>query len=224
MECLCRHIPGMMRQAMNQYNPTVFVVDDEPAARNSVAALVSSMSMDCRSFSSAEQFLDGFNLSQPGCIVIDLNIDDKMNGLELQERLKGYGHVLPVVLLSAYLDVPITVRAMQNGAFTVLEKPCQTDRLADVIRNAVEISRGSLQARMKQSDLQKRYDSLDSREREVMMLILSGLPNKTIARELGLSQRTAARIRAGVFEKMGAESALDLAQMSTDRRCTQLVG
>ena len=146
---------------MNLCTPTVFVVDDEPAACNSVAALVSSMSMDCRSFFSAEQFLEHFDLSQPGCVVIDLRLDSKMNGLELQDHLKRYDHALPVVLLSAYLDVPIAVRAMQNGAVAVLEKPYKSDQLADAIRNAVEISRGSLQARMRHSDLQTRYDSLD---------------------------------------------------------------
>jgi FixJ family two-component response regulator len=203
----------MARRSVNLCNTTVFVVDDEPAARNSVTALVSSMSMDCRSFSSAEQFLDHFDFSQPGCVVVDLHLDCKMNGLDLQERLSRYDHALPVVLLSAYLDVPTAVRAMQNGAVAVLEKPCKTDQLADAIRNAVEISRNSQQSRIKQTELQTRYDSLDQREREVMTLILNGFPNKVISHRFDICKRTVARIRADIFRKMGVESAVELAQI-----------
>jgi two-component system, LuxR family, response regulator FixJ len=196
-------------------SPTVFVVDDEAVARDSVAALVSSMNLGCRSFSSAEQFLDNYDPFHPGCVVIDMHLDG-MNGLQLQERLAGQECSIPVVFMGAYLNVPIAVRAMQNGAITVLEKPLVANQLADAIQKAVDISREELETRNRRTNLRNRYNSLNKREQEVVALIINGMPNKTIARDLDISQRTVARIRSDVFKKMGADSAVDLAQMAIE--------
>ena len=200
---------------MELSNPTVFVVDDEAAARDSVAALVSSMNLGCRSFSSAQQFLDQYDPLHPGCVVIDMHLVD-MDGLQLQECLVGREYAIPIVFVGEYLDVPSAVRAMQNGAVTVLEKPLVANQLADAIQKAVDISREEQESRYKLSNLRNHYDSLDKREQEVLKLIVDGTPNKMIARELDISQRTVARIRADVFSKMDAESAVELAQMAIE--------
>jgi two-component system, LuxR family, response regulator FixJ len=205
---------------VNLCNPTVFVVEVDPVARNSMVALVSSMSLDCRSFSSAEQFLDHIDPSQPGCVITDFHLEG-MNGLQLQEHLTHHDYAMPFVLVSECIDVPLAVRAMQNGAVTVLEKPCQTEQLSGAIQEAVSRSREVRATHVKLKDLRARIDGLEPREREVMMLIVNGMPNKTIARELGISMRTTARIRADIFKKMGAESAVDLADMTAELRRLQ---
>jgi RNA polymerase sigma factor (sigma-70 family) len=196
-------------------SPTVFVIDNESATCDRVAALASSMKLGCRSFSSAEQFLNHYDPMQPGCAVIDLQLEG-MGGVKLHEHLTHLHNSIPVVCVGAYLNVSTAVRAMQNGAITVLEKPCQNEQLTDAIRKAIDINREEQAARIKWIDLSKRFNSLEPREYQVMMLIVKGLPNKTIARQLGISQRTVSRIRADIFGKIGVECAVDLAQIAVE--------
>ncbi len=137
-----------------------------------------------------------------------------MSGLDLQQRLVRLDSIISVVIVSADLDVPAVVRAMQNGAIAVFEKPCEPGPLTDAIHAAFNLSLVTLKTRRRWTTLQSRFDHLDLRERQVMAMIVGGLPNKLIARKLGVCQRTAARIRADVLEKMGVESAVELAQMA----------
>jgi two-component system, LuxR family, response regulator FixJ len=196
-------------------SPTVFVVDDETATRDSVVALASAMRLECQSYSSAEQFLSAFQPAQMGCAVIDIHLDG-MDGLELQEQLIRREYAIPIVVTGAYLNVPIAVRAMQNGAVTVLEKPCLPNQLAEAILKGIEISREEQEIRNRRAILRSRFESLEPREQEVMTRIVNGMPSKTIARDLYISQRTVARIRSAIFEKMGADTAVDLAQMAIE--------
>ena len=197
---------------MDQTDLTLFVVDDDPEVRASMAALAISMGWDCQVFSSAEEFLERFDPARPGCLVTDIRLGG-MDGVQLQEHLANLSSAPPVILVSAYGSIPIAVRAMRNGALTVLEKPCNADELASAIHLAVGIKPNTPAARPKRAGLQLRFDSLHVREREALAWIIEGVPNKTIARQLGVSPRTANRIRAAVFKKMGVTSAVDLARM-----------
>jgi FixJ family two-component response regulator len=197
---------------MDQAGLTLFVVDDDPEVRASMAALAASMGWASQVFPSAEGFLERFDPARPGCVVTDLRLGG-MDGLQLQGHLAMLSNAPPVILISAYGSIPIAVRAMRNGALTVLEKPCDADELISAIRLAVGIKATTTAARSNRAGLQFRFDSLHGREREAMARIVDGVPNKTIARQLGVSHRTANRIRAAVFKKMEVTSAVDLARI-----------
>ena len=204
---------------MNESAATLFVVDDEPDARRGVAALASSMGIRCETFASGEELLERFNPAAAGCLLIDLRLDG-MSGLELIERLTAKGCTLPVILISAYADVRTTVRAMKNGALTVIEKPYQADELADSIHAAVKADRYAREEQARRAEVRRRISTLTPRERQTMELIMAGKPNKAISRELDFSQRTVDRVRAVVLQKMGVESAVALARVVTDARAS----
>ena len=204
---------------MNESAATLFVVDDEPDARRGVAALASSMGIRCETFASGEELLERFNPAAAGCLLIDLRLDG-MSGLELIERLTAKGSTLPVILISAYADVRTTVRAMKNGALTVIEKPYQADELADSIQAAVKADRYAREEQARRAEVRRRISTLTPRERQTMELIMAGKPNKAISRELDFSQRTVDRVRAVVLQKMGVESAVALARVVTDARAS----
>lgn len=211
--------PDGARHLMNGPEATVFVVDDEPTARKSAIALASSMGLGCKTFASAEEFLQHYDPSLAGCLLLDLRLDG-MNGLELQERLAAMRAPLPVVLVSAYADVATTVRAMRNGALTVLTKPYEADELAGAVHEALEVDRKTRRDDARRAEIRRRIHTLSDRERELMESIIVGRPNKLIARDLDVSHRTVDRIRATVLEKMGAETAVDLARMVTESRAS----
>jgi FixJ family two-component response regulator len=197
---------------MDTVHSTLFVVEDDRDARKGVVALASSMGLSCETFTSAEEFLDRYDPSWAGCLLVDLRLE-KMNGLELLKRLATMGSTLPVILIGADVDVPTAVQAMQNGALTVLEKPYLADDLADSIRTAMDSASQTRGTLSRHKDLLRRLDTLTARERRVLELIVAGKPNKAIARDLRISHRTVDRVRADVLEKMGADSAVELAQM-----------
>ncbi len=201
----------------NGSQETLFVVDDEPDARRGVAALASSMGLRCETFESGENLLAHFSPTAAGCVLIDLRLNG-MSGLELQQQLAARGSTLPMILISAYADVRTTVRAMKSGAFAVIEKPYQADELADAIQAAIEADRRGREIQAKRADVRRRIAGLSARERRTMELIMAGKPNKAIARELDLSQRTVDRVRAVVLEKMGVDSAVQLTRVVTDAR------
>jgi len=199
---------------MNAACPTVFVVDDDPAARAGTAALVSSMGLRCEAFSAAEEFFDRVDLGRAGCVIADMEMT-RMSGMQLQERLVGLRSALPVVLIGDDVDVRTAVHAMQKGAVSVLQKPYDAEQLEGAVRRAIQVSHTGQEAEQRRLALAARFDTLNAREREVLTMIVNGLPNKTIARQLGVCQRTAAQVRADVYEKMGAESAVELALMAS---------
>jgi FixJ family two-component response regulator len=205
------------RDSQGHHEGTLFVVDDDPRARAGVAALASSLSIVCEHYASAEEFLERLDPVRSGCLLLDYRLDGT-NGLDLQEELLRRGNAMPVIFISAYADVPMAVRAMQNGALTVLEKPYRDDLLVEAVRRGLEMDNMSRQAATRRNLTARRLNSLDDREREFMELMITGTPNKNIARILSVSHRTADRIRATIYEKMGVESAAEVASLVAEVR------
>lgn len=190
----------------------VHVVDDDPAARESVIALVESMGITAKGYASSEQFLTALEPDQPGCLVTDVRLLG-MSGLDLQEELRSRNLSLPVIVITAYADVPLAVRGMRAGAVSVLEKPCREQELWDTIRSALEQDSKNREREATRQSVEKRMASLSPEEREVMQKIVSGIPNKTIATEMNLSLRTVEARRHNVFRKMHVESLAELVRL-----------
>jgi FixJ family two-component response regulator len=207
----------MMDKLKDSSQETLFAVDDDPKARKALAALTSSLGIRCELFSSAEEFLDYYNPSLAGCVLADVRLKG-INGLELQDHLAALGSVLPVILIGAYADVSLAVRGMQNVAMAIIEKPYQDDELTDAIRTAFDLNASARESLTVQVDVQRCLEALTQRERRLMELVVTGVPNKRIANILGISQRTVDRVRAMVFEKMHVESAVELAQVTAEFR------
>jgi len=185
--------------------PTIFVVDDEEQSRASVCALVQSMGMTAESFSSAEQFLSSYREDRPGCLVTDVRMPG-MNGLELQEELQRRGIGLPLIVITAYARTSSTVRAVQRGAVTVLDKPYENDDLGEAIRTALAQDASRRSEQKQRREIHRRIGSLTPSERKVLDLMIRGLPNKSIAKRLNVSVRTGESRRHAVFSKMQAPS------------------
>lgn len=192
---------------------TVFVVDDDDATRRSIQALVGSMGVKTALFESAEAFLDAYDSSQPGCLVTDLRMLG-MSGVELQEELNRLGWRIPTILMSAFADVRVTVKAMQLGAITFLEKPCRDMELWDAIRKALADDAEFRTRAESIENLRQRIESLTPQEREVMDMIVDGMMNKTIAKRMEVSLRTVEARRQAVFEKIGASCVADLVRLA----------
>lgn len=188
---------------------TVFIVDDEPAARDSVAALVGEKGYDWRTFDSAEQFLASYNGQDAGCLVTDLRMLG-MNGVELQEALKSRGWQIPVIVITAYARTPSTVRAMQEGAITLLEKPCSPEDLTRAVATALHTDERRRTTATKCRRTRERLETLTTGEREVMEYIAAGTANKVTARRLDLGLRTVEKRRSEIFRKMGVRSVAEL--------------
>ncbi len=197
---------------MGQTDPTVFVVDDDLTVRHSMAALARAAGFRLEGFASGEEFLATFDPNRTGCLVLDVRLEG-MSGLEVLARLRQMGSLLPVIVLSGYVDVAQAVEAMHRGARTVLEKPCAPGRLMQEVREAAEWDRRTRPLRQRRQALVRRIRCLEPRERRVLALVLEDWPNRVIARELGVSQRTIDRLRAGVYAKLGVQSAVEVARL-----------
>lgn len=208
---------------MQPSDPTLFIVDDCWESQESVVALAGSLGLRCEPFDSAEAFLASLAPSRSGCALVDFRLGG-MNGLQLLQRLAELAPTLPAILISAYADVPVAVQAMKCGAYSVIEKPCGFDELSEAILGALAYGRSVQSAQRQQTALQARFDRLDAREREVMTLVLDGLPNKAIVGKLDVSPRTLNRIRASILQKMGASSVVELAQMLAGLRADESSG
>jgi FixJ family two-component response regulator len=192
--------------------PVIFVVDDDNQVRKAVMALVGAMGVETRGYASAEEFLAAYDGRRPACLVTDVRMLG-MSGLELQEELLRRGESIPVIVLTAFASTPGTVRAMKNGAVTLLEKPCRDDELWEAVRDALAADRQALARDQAREDVRRRLDTLTSKEREVMEYITAGDANKVVARKLGCSVRTVELHRRGVFQKMAADSLAELVRM-----------
>ena len=200
---------------MKERSPVVFIVDDDEAVRSSLRLLLKSVGLVPAAVGSAGEFLDTYDPAQPGCLVLDVRMP-KISGLELQEKLNLQGAVIPVIFITGHGDVPMAVEAMQAGAFDFLQKPFRDQDLIDRIQRALERDRTNRAALNERSLIRERLDSLTPREREVLALVTSGKPNKIMAADLGVSQRTVEIHRAHVMEKMGASSLAQLVRMAMD--------
>jgi RNA polymerase sigma factor (sigma-70 family) len=191
---------------------TVFVVDDDPAVRDSIQRVLSSTGWSIETYASAQEFLDLHDRAKVGCLLLDMRLAG-MSGSELQEHLRAEGSRLPIVFLTAYGDVPTAVRAMKNGAFEFLEKPLRAHALIEVLSRAIDAHTQARQREHQQQDVRRRTAELSRREREVFEFLVRGTPVKTIARELGVDPKTVHTHRARVLEKLGVASTVELALM-----------
>jgi FixJ family two-component response regulator len=195
--------------------PMVFIVDDDEAVRNSLRLLVKSVGLPACTANSAQEFLASYDAAHAGCLVLDVRMPG-MSGIELQQQLNQRGAVIPVIFITGHGDIPMAVEAMQQGAFDFLQKPFRDQDLIDRIQRALEKDRLSRDELTQRSRIRERRESLTPREREVLDLVTSGKPNKIMAADLGLSQRTVEIHRARVMEKMGASSLAQLVRMALD--------
>jgi two-component system response regulator FixJ len=200
---------------MQQKTATVFIVDDDEGVRNSLRFLLKSVGLATRALDSASEFLETYEPSQPGCLVLDVRMPG-MSGLELQQQLNLRGAVIPVIFITGHGDIPMAVEAMQQGAFDFLQKPFRDQDLIDRIQRALERDARNRSALNEHARIRERLELLTPREREVLALMTRGKPNKVMAAELGVSQRTVEIHRARVMEKSGAASLAQLVRMVMD--------
>jgi len=190
----------------------VHVVDDDEAVRESLEFLLQSAGLGARTYASAKEFLGAVDVLRSGCVLTDIRMPD-IDGLTLQRRLVELGSRLPVIVMTGHGDVPLAVQALKTGAADFLEKPFDDERLLKTVREALDASLVAHQEAEAQAAIRNRLDSLTRREREVLDKLVEGLPNKTIAFDLGTSPRTVEVQRARVMEKMDARSLPDLVRM-----------
>ena len=202
---------------MADEEPTVFVVDDDEQARKSVCALVRSMGFPVESFASGEEFLAAYIAPRPGCLVTDFRMRG-INGLELREELVRRQLPLPFIVLTAHARTPLTVRAMQLGAVTLLDKPYADDDLWDAIRKALADDAAGRDHQLRRREARDRLGVLTSGERQVLEMLTDGRPNKQIAGELGVSMRTVESRRREIFTKLGTASLSELFRLVADAR------
>jgi FixJ family two-component response regulator len=207
------YAPGRGDPAAPQSNPIVFVVDDDVSVRESVELLLRYAGWHVETFASALAFLAHPPVDVPSCLVLDVSLPD-LSGLEVQQRLAAERAELPVVFITGYGDVPMTVRAMKAGAADFLTKPFSDVALLDAIRHAVERSRAALARAEDGRALQLRFASLSPRERQVMALVVAGRLNKQVGATLRISEITVKAHRGQVMRKMRADSLADLVRMS----------
>ncbi len=195
---------------------TVFVVDDDPALRESLELLARSAGLPAKSYPTAAEFLRAYDANQAGCVLADIRMPG-MSGLELQEVLAEKGMPIPVIILTGHADVSAAVRAMKHGAVDFVEKPFEPDALVAAIEQAIGKDRAARATARRDSEVAGRIASLTPREREVMDMVTAGKANKVIAFELSISERTVELHRSRIMKKMGVHSAAELVRLVLPR-------
>src|SRR5712672_2958768 len=217
MTCAIAALGESRSSLMSRDTPIVFVVDDDVSVRESLEPLIRCEGWEPETFASAQEFLGRPRVRVPSCLVLDVSLPD-LNGLDLQTRVAADRTDMPIIFITGHGDIPMTVRAMKAGAVEFLTKPFTDDALLVAIRNALERSQSALGHEGEVRSLRDYYASLTPREQEVMALVVSGLLNKQVGSELGISEITVKAHRGSVMRKMEADSLADLVTMAARLR------
>ena len=193
--------------------PVVFVVDDDPAMRESLRWLIESIGLSVQTFADARDFLLAYDPARVGCLVLDVRMPG-LSGLELQDKLSARGSNLPIIMITGYAEVPMAVRAMKAGAIDFIEKPFSDQELLDRVRMAIDQHRRTQADELERAEICSRVARLTQREREVRDLVIAGKPNKVIALELGLSTKTVEHHRSKLMEKLKVETLPELVRLT----------
>jgi FixJ family two-component response regulator len=206
-----------------EQDPVVFVIDDDRMIRDGLQSLIKSVGLRVETFASAQDFLEAKRPDVPACLVLDVRMPG-LSGLDLQLKLRDGGIPIPIIFITGHGDIPMSVRAMKEGAHEFLTKPVRGQDLLDAVQKAITSDRELRREREQVNDLRGRFESLTPRETQVLELVVAGLLNKQIADQLGMSELTVKTHRAHVMEKTQAESLAHLVRMSEKLKNSSLKG
>jgi FixJ family two-component response regulator len=203
----------MQAPVMRDANPSVLIIDDDPEFRDSVGRLLQSVGLDTRQFSSVSEFLKADPSDGPTCLLLDIRMPGR-SGLELQRDLAAANRLVPIIFITAHADVPMTVQAMKGGAMEFLTKPFRDQELLDAVDAGLARDRARRESDRALAALKERFETLSSREREIMILVTAGRLNKQIANDIGIAESTVKVHRTNLMRKMQARSLPALSRMA----------